>query len=431
VQGPGKAARPVSGWRYGALALPLAFASLPVYVLLPDHYARNFGTSLPVLGAVLLLTRLFDAFIDPLVGRWADALFRAGSRAPLAVMAGASASLTGGFAALWWPPTQPGAAQYAWLGAALVLTYGSFSTVSVIHQAWGARLGGPATARARIFAWREGATLCGVLLASVLPSLAGFGAMTLALLAGLAVGVALLGASGSRPGREPGPAIPAGRGDRSPWRDAAFRSLIGIYTVNGIAAALPATLLPFFVSDVLHAPEWQPVFLATYFLSAVLAMPAWVRAVRFFGLASSWLLGMILSVATFFLVPWLGSGDAVFFAFICAASGAALGADLALPGALLAGVARSAGPAAAAGGVEGRYFGWWTCAGKLSLALAAGAALPLLSLVGYFPGTVSVHAVSALGFCYGGLPCGFKLVAAGWLWHARRRHGVLQGNGGQ
>ena len=430
MQAPPSPARPASGWRYGALALPLAFASLPVYVLLPDHYARNFGTSLSVLGAVLLLTRLLDAFIDPLVGRWADVLFRAGSRAPLAAMAGASAVLTAGFAALWWPPAQPGAAQYAWLGAALVLTYGSFSTVSVIHQAWGARLGGGATSRARIFAWREGATLCGVLMASVLPSLAGFSAMSLALFAGLAAGVALLSASGSRPGREAGPAISQDPGDRSPWRDAAFRSLIGVYTVNGIAAALPATLLPFFVRDVLHAPSWQPVFLATYFLSAVLAMPAWVQVVRILGLAHSWLLGMVLSVATFLIVPWLGPGDAVWFAIICAASGAALGADLALPGALLAGVARGAGLAGPAGGVEGRYFGWWTCAGKLSLALAAGAALPLLSLLGYAPGSGSVDAIAALGICYGGLPCGFKLLAAGWLWRARSRHAILQGNGG-
>ena len=39
------------GLRYGALGLPLAFVALPLYVTLPDHYARQFGVPLATLGA--------------------------------------------------------------------------------------------------------------------------------------------------------------------------------------------------------------------------------------------------------------------------------------------------------------------------------------------------------------------------------------------
>jgi hypothetical protein len=39
--------------------------------------------------------------------------------------------------------------------------------LSVIHQAWGARLGGGEDQRARIVSWREGLALLGVLVASV------------------------------------------------------------------------------------------------------------------------------------------------------------------------------------------------------------------------------------------------------------------------
>ena len=62
------------GWRYGLMGLPLAFVALPLYVMLPNHYARSFGMPLATLGAVLLVARLFDAFIDPLLGRWSDRL---------------------------------------------------------------------------------------------------------------------------------------------------------------------------------------------------------------------------------------------------------------------------------------------------------------------------------------------------------------------
>ena len=66
------------GLAYGLLGLPLAFVALPLYVLLPNHYAREFGMPLATLGAVLLAARLFDAFTDPLLGRHGGLLRRRG-----------------------------------------------------------------------------------------------------------------------------------------------------------------------------------------------------------------------------------------------------------------------------------------------------------------------------------------------------------------
>ena len=66
-----------------------------------------------------------------------------------------------------------------------------------------------------------------------------------------------------------------------------------------------------------------------------------------------------------------------------ACRGVALGADLALPGAMLTRVIQQAG---LAGRAEGAFFGWWNGANKLNLALAAGLALPLLQALGYTPG---------------------------------------------
>mgnify|MGYP003438718735 CR=1 FL=1 len=64
-----------NGLAYGLLGLPLAFVALPLYVILPNHYARAFGLPLALLGAILLGARLFDALIDPLLGRQSDRLF--------------------------------------------------------------------------------------------------------------------------------------------------------------------------------------------------------------------------------------------------------------------------------------------------------------------------------------------------------------------
>ena len=108
----------------------------------------------------------------------------------------------------------------------------------------------------------------------------------------------------------------------------------------------------------------------------------------------------------------LGAGDIWPFVAVCALSGAALGADLALPGALLAGVVAAQGDS---GRHEGAYFGWWNFATKLNLALAAGLALPLLGALGYSPGTRDAHALGTLSLAYAVLPCALKLLAAGAL----------------
>jgi glycoside/pentoside/hexuronide:cation symporter, GPH family len=73
------------GWRYGLMGFPLAFVALPLYVVLPNHYARTFGVPLATLGAVLLAARLLDAVIDPLLGRWSDALFARSTQARAAL----------------------------------------------------------------------------------------------------------------------------------------------------------------------------------------------------------------------------------------------------------------------------------------------------------------------------------------------------------
>ena len=65
-----------TGLAYGALAAPLAFVSLPLYVTLPHYYAAVAGAPLAGLGAVLLATRAFDALLDPALGRLADGLLQ-------------------------------------------------------------------------------------------------------------------------------------------------------------------------------------------------------------------------------------------------------------------------------------------------------------------------------------------------------------------
>lgn len=425
-------------WRYSLLGLPLAFVSLPLYVALPRHYAEQYAVPLGTLGALLLLTRLLDAILDPRIGHWVDALFARHPRQSWMAALLASALMAVGFAALWAPPAQVQSARLhllVWLAGALLITYLAYSLVSMVHQAWGARWGGQPEQRARLVAWREGAALAGVLLASVLPAWLGLQATSAALTITLALGLWTLHQTLAAHVPAVGALVPQSKPANTcttaftppkatPWRTPAFVALLVVFLLNGTASAMPATLLPFFVRDTLQAPTWEPLFLGSYFLAAALGLPLWIQLVKRIGLAPAWLLSMGLSVLAFCAVPWLGSGDAVAFEAICLLTGLTLGADLAIPGALLTGVIHHAGLGQQS---EGRFFGWWTAATKLNLALASGLALPLLALGGYETGRHTPDNQLAMALSYGLLPCVFKLLAAAALWRAMRRHPVLKG----
>jgi Na+/melibiose symporter-like transporter len=400
----------LQGLRYGALGLPLAFVALPLYVILPNHYASTFGIPLATLGALLLGARLLDAVADPWIGRLVDGWFALSPARVLGAAALAAVVLALGFRGLFFPPVHGQVALLAWCAMLLGVTYLSYSVLSVLHQAWGARLGGDEAQRARIVSWREGLALLGVLVASVLPAVAGLSVASI-------VFTLALGAAWLLLRRAPAPrteaALLAQVGQAGPLATPAFRRLMLIYLVNGVASAIPATLVLFFIRDRLQAQPFEPLFLASYFAAGALSMPLWTRAVLRFGLARSWLAGMALAIATFAWATLLGAGDVAAYTAVCVASGVALGADLTLPGALLAGVIQRAGHAQR---LEGAYFGWWNFATKLNLALAAGIALPLLGAFGYTPGSRDGTALQALTTAYCLLPCVLKLAAAGLLW---------------
>ncbi|MBK6631776.1 MAG: MFS transporter [Betaproteobacteria bacterium] len=397
---------------YGALGLPLAMAALPVYVHVPRFYAETVGMDLALLGFILLAARFADAGLDPLIGWWGD---RRRARRGMILLALPCLAL--GMLALMHPPALHAA---GWLALSLVITYLGYSLATIALQAWGAELGRNARERTLLTASREGFGLAGVVAAAVLPGLLaadaalGLSRLSWVFVALLAVlgGLTLLGTPAAQPtadNQERAAASPLGA-----LKDAAFRRLLAVYVASGIAAALPATLVLFFVADVLQAAQWGGAFLALYFVAGAAGLTFWVRLARRIGRVRAWIGGMLLASLAFVWAYGLGAGDVAAFAAICLISGLTLGADLALPAALLADLAEREEASVRAGG----YFGWWNLVTKLNLALAAGIALPLLAWLGYRPNASDGTAALSAVYCL--LPVGFKLVSAALAWRWRK-----------
>lgn len=408
---------------YGLLGLPLAFAALPIYVHVPKLYADSLGLSLSVVGAVLLFARLGDALIDPLLGVWSD---RLGKRKLLIALA-APIMMLG-----MWGLLNPEPARWSsptdgplWLAATLAAVYLGYSIATINYYAWGAEMSSLPHERTRITATREGCALIGVIAAAALPGVlaadlpTGLAALSLIFCATLAIACAItLGLAPASPpasGEHPGMLEML----RGPLRNHRFVALLLVFAVNGIASAIPATLVLFFIKDVLQLEASAGLFLVLYFVGGVLALPLWVKLSRAYGKPQAWCVAMLLAILVFAWAGTLGPGDFMQFAAICALSGVALGADLALPPSILADIV-DGGDNAGRGTQTGAYFGLWNFITKLNLALAAGLTMPALQWGGYVPGASGAEGTRALIIAYALAPLILKLAAAGLIWRQRR-----------
>lgn len=403
-------------FRYGAFGLPLSLVALPIYVYVPQFYAVQFGLPLTLIGTALLAARFLDAFLDPLIGNWLDRSHASNRYARFILLA--VPLLLIGFLALFHPPTFVRTQAMPWLLASLLVVYTGFSLATIAYHSWGATLTQAQEERSKLTAMREGLGLLGVMLAAALAGASAVTTLTLLFVVSLLVGAGILLRQAPRPH-----AVEAAthnwRTVLIPLRNPHFRWLFAVFLLNGIAAAIPATLFLFFVDDRLHLGTHAGAFLMLYFAAAAASMPLWSRLARRHGEARIWLAAMLLSIAAFIWAYGLTAGTILPFGLICLLSGIALGADLALPPALLAGVIRSAGHS---GRHDGAYFGIWNWATKINLALAAGIALPLLERLGYRAGTTDEPGVQALSIAYALLPCLLKSLAALVLWRAPLRH---------
>ncbi|MEZ5542431.1 MAG: MFS transporter [Pseudomonadota bacterium] len=388
---------------YGLLGAPLAMAALPVYIHTPKLYGEEFGLGLALTGVLLLGSRAVDTLQDPWLGRLSDFMQqRPGGWQQLIYIAAGVLGLA--YLALFNPPALHPHILAAWFTVSLILVYTAHSAMNITYLAWGARASEDSHERTRLVAFREGFALLGVILASLLPMWLTWLPFSLCFAALLIASVWILLRHAPLASRIQSPAL----GILQPLRYAPFRRLAILFLLNGLAIAIAATLSLFYIDDVLVLDSYSGAFLALYFLSGACSLPLWLRLARRWGKTLSWLLGSLIAVTGFVWATQLGAGDLVAYALICIISGAALGADLALPAAIAADIIppRDHGRTAS-------YFGIWSLIGKLVLALAAGLVLPVLAVLGYEPGTRT--GLTALAFFYAGIPCVIKLFTAGLL----------------
>lgn len=392
---------------YAMPAVPMAFLGLPLYIYLPARYAEQPEIGLATVGVVLLVARLLDLVTDPLVG-WLSDRTRARVR-PQWLMTLGGLMMALGASLLFRPDESAGA---AFLFATLTLTYLGWTLLAIPYYALGAEVG-DASGQTQVAAWREAGIIAGTLAALVLPvafaapdSLA-FSAGVLLILVPLAIVASWLVKGGELSGE----AGHHSTGLVAMWHETSLpaRQVLSIHLLNALAGGTAATLFLIYTREALGLEEQVAgVLLLVYFIVGLVTLPAWVRAAKRFGEARVWRGAMLLAAAGFLPAAFLGPGDLALFVAVCIATGATLGADIALPAALQARVVvdetralnKSRG---------GALFGLWGMASKLALAISAGIALPLLAWLAAPDSGRSQGQV--VPWLYAGLPVVIKMLA--------------------
>jgi glycoside/pentoside/hexuronide:cation symporter, GPH family len=415
---------------YGAPAVAFAILLLPPYVFLPGFYTQTLGLPLDWIGYIIILSRVFDAFTDPMIGYLSDRTpGRFGRRKPW-ILAGTPLAI---FAVLilFAPGESPTLGQFAVGIFTLTLAW---TMLLLPYSAWGAELSGDYDERTRITSVREGIGLFGTLLAASTPTALTAAGYTdprvhMAALAALVVvlmvpTVAWLLIKVAEPPPLTSVRVSLHDGVRAIAGNAPFRRLILAYLINAFANGLPATLFLLFVSHVIGAPDAYGPLLLAYFLSGLLGIPIWSLVARRLGKHKTWVIAMMVACGAFAFTPFVvGQGDIVPFLIISIISGIGFGADLVLPSAIQADVV-DLDTKASGEQRTGLFFALWGIATKLSFALAA-VSLPVLHWVG-FDATAFTEAgksangpdaLFALAMLYAAVPVGLKLVAMALMWN--------------
>lgn len=401
---------------YAAPAFVMAFPTIPVLIQVPVLYGVDRSVGLAMTGLLLFASRLFDSLTDPLVGWASDRFAFRGTRRKPWIAAGAVIAAIG-LVQLLVPPPEAGALHLlAWS----VVLYTGWTMVQVPYAAWGAELSQDYDQRTRVTAWREAATLLGVLGASALAALAGAMELTgtdaTALIAWTAIAAGVLALPvmfAVVPEPDMGTAAANAGADTilSLAKNGPFVRLLTAWFVNGLANGIPAALYLLYLEHGLGLPEAErPLYIFIYFLAAVVAIPGWRALSTAWSKHAAWNAAMVAACVAFACVPFLQPGAFTLYLAISIVTGAALGADLALPPALQADVVDYDRLKHGTNRV-GLQFALWSMSAKIALAASAGIALPLVSLGGFDVDAVSETGRLWLVVVYGGLPVLLKVGA--------------------
>lgn len=443
--------------RYSMPAIVLAALGLPLSMYIPNFYVENMGVSATAAGLVFTLLRFWDVVTDPMLGWASDRFDTPFGRRRFWITLAVPILMISVFMVF----VPLGGADAIYLAFWLFVLYIGWTMLQISHLAWAAELAGEYDERSRIMGWREIAVVFGMFavlsIAAMLEvsvpndmvqdmrahSVRWMGLFIVILLP-LTVAIAVL-------------TIPEAKHVKAHqihWRDgvkaiaenAPLRKLIISDFIYRAATGITGTLFLWFMAWRLDMARFASIGLALYFLSALAAMPAWMRITYWLGKHKAYVVSMVFPALASLPLLFLNGRDPVLAFF-----GPGLEIDIALAGLtiqdslnwdqlfgfvaiVLYGAAYGAPPFLARAIIAdvadedhlrtgaqrtGLFYSLLTLTEKTGYAVAVGFSIFMLDVIGLNTGpgaTNDADTIFRLAFIYVVLPVALFLIAAGVMW---------------
>lgn len=338
---------------YSLPNLALSVVHLPTAVYVTGFYSQNLGLSLGAVGLIILLSRVTDVFTDPVVGILSDkSNSRYGRRKPWIVAGIPLMALSVWL--LFVPPAFVFSAGQGWglfyLTIVLVLYYLANTLVDLPYKAWGADLSPHYRERSLVTGFRESYGFAGLILALAIPvAMTIWGYDKLAdWVFGLAIAVAVLLPLLFVPAlmriREPAvhaapqPDMTWKKGLRIIWRNGPFVRLLWVALFLITTTTMTAVLSLLFVTHAMGQPKLFPFFVMAYYLSSIVAVPAWLAVSRRLGKHKATALAIFWLSLWSAPIPFVGPDLFWVFCALMMLKGSAVGALYFIPASMAADV---------------------------------------------------------------------------------------------
>ena len=376
---------------YGLADMPIQMAAIPVAAFIPNYYGQDLGLSLAAVGTIWLMTRLFDAVSDPLIGWLSDRTSTPWGRRRVWMVAAVPIMMISVYK-LFMPS---GEVTELYLLGWLVALWIGWTMLFIPYYAWAAELSTDYNERTRITGWRAWIGMAANVVSKVVPVLAIFffdyggtaetlfliGVMTLVLLP-VTVGLCVTNVSEPQDYRPTQIALLPGL--KLMLKNGPFKRLVVAFFVNQLGSAISTALVVFYIRNVLEEEQSSILMLLVYYGFNLLGIPFWIWFSSVVSKHRAWCMALFVFAGFQSCYLLLGPGDFYNMLPITACTGFLGGAFFVIPNSMKADVIDidrlETGEDRTAW-----YFAVWSFTTKVALSVGPWLALTLLAIVGFDP----------------------------------------------
>ncbi|KFG88351.1 Na+/melibiose symporter-like transporter [Sphingobium herbicidovorans NBRC 16415] len=406
VSGPRLAAFSVTSIATGGFNIPLQ-------TYLPAFYATAIGMDLATVGLVFMISRLWSAAADPLVG-WASdhSRTRIGRRKPW-ILGGGLLFLLSLYAVF----SPPAGASPLYLGGWLLLLCLGWTATSTPLYAWGGEMASSPIERARIQAYIQTGSSIGIFLVLVLPALLDatgrgnpeirVGSMGALVAVVLAAGILLIAILFREPpvADRPSASVNWRQGLIAMLRDASLWRIVASDFFVALGQGFRTAIFLFFVTRYMGMAS-PALLLMLQYAFGIFAAPLWARISYRFGRLRTLVMAEAVQVVINLMVLFLTPDRMWLFIVLIVGQGLTQGSGNLMLRSMIYDVADRHRETS---GVEraGLFSSVFNVTTNAAYALAVGIALPVVGLLGFDPrssgtdGLAGMHLFFAIGPAFG------------------------------